>query len=380
MLIPIGTNVEHRRYPMVTYWLIGINILLFAAQWAIGRAGGIDSSNEIVQYLALLEFDGQLSRSSFHYLSLISYQFLHADWWHIIFNMIFLLPFGKVVEDRFGHIGFLLFYLGCGAFGGYVHTLLHINPVIGASGSVCAVVAAFVVLAPKTKTHVLLVFFIIGVYSIPSMLLVAFFIGIDVFSQLASLLGQNSSNTAWVVHLCGYASGFSIAFIALHFGWVTSSEYDLPYAFKQWRRRRHFTSVTSSTVNKIKTVYTPNELLRVTIAEKAMQENIEEAQAEYDQAIAKDSSFIVDARTLHTLATNLIKQGELAQGILLFEQYLDHYKQAKDRGEVALLLAAKYIRALGDKKRGKKLLKEYSASFSPEHTQLASTLTEEANT
>ena len=162
------------------------------------------------------------------------------------------------------------------------------------------------------------------------MLLVAFFIGIDVFSQLASLLGQNSSNTAWVVHLCGYASGFSIAFIALHFGWVTSSEYDLPYAFKQWRRRRHFTSVTSSTVKKIKTVYTPNELLRVSIAEKAMQGNIEEAQAEYDQAIAKDSSFIVDARTLHTLATNLIKQGELAQGILLFEQYLDNYTQAKD--------------------------------------------------
>jgi Tfp pilus assembly protein PilF len=138
--------------------------------------------------------------------------------------------------------------------------------------------------------------------------------------------------------------------------------------------------VTSSAVKKIKTTYTPNELLRVSIAEKAMQGNVEEAQAEYDQAIAKDSSFIADARTLHTLATNLIKQGELAQGILLFEQYLAHYKQAKDRGEVALLLAAKYIRVLGNKKRGKKLLQEYSASFPPEHAQLANTLTKEANT
>ena len=150
MLIPIGTTMEHKRQPIVTYWIIGLNVLVFALQWTIQRSGGLQAESDFIRSLAGFELEGQLSRTNFHYFSLITYQFLHGGWMHIIVNMIFLLPFGKAVEDRMGHIGFGAFYLGCGAIGGLVH-LLSIGPVIGASGSVCAVVAAFLVLAPKTK-------------------------------------------------------------------------------------------------------------------------------------------------------------------------------------------------------------------------------------
>ena len=383
MLIPIGTNVEHRNYPTVTYWLIGLNILFFALQWATARAGGIASQNEIVHYLASLEAEAYLSRSHFHFLSLFSYQFLHDGWWHIIFNMIFLLPFGKIVEDKMGHIGFLAFYLGCGAIGGYVHTLLHINPVIGASGSVCAVVAAFVVLAPKTKTHVLLVFFIIGIYSLPSMLLVAFFVSIDLFSQIASLLGITVGNTAWAVHLCGYGSGFLFAYLALKLRWIKSSEYDLTQVVKQWKRRRAYKNAYHTpSVRKISktNIEDPEYLLRISIAEDAASGNVERASSTYLKAVKEKPSFKTDARTLHLIGASLMQSNQLKQGTQVFERYLIQHKKAKDKGEVALLLAAKYIRELENKNRGVELLHDYAKDFSEEHKHLVETLTAEAST
>ncbi|MBT4530154.1 MAG: rhomboid family intramembrane serine protease [Phycisphaerae bacterium] len=380
MLIPIGTNVEHRNYPKVTYWIIGLNILIFALQWATARAGGLESQNAIVHYLATLEAEGTLSRSNFHFLSLFSYQFIHAGWFHIIFNMLFLLPFGKVVEDRMGHLGFLAFYLGAGAIGGYVHTLLHTNGVVGASGSVCAVVAAFVVLAPKTKTHVLLVFFIIGIYSLPSMLLVAFFVAIDVFSQITSLLGIHSGNTAWAVHLCGYASGFLIAYIGLKTNWIRSTEFDLTQLVKQWSRRRSYKNAFEQpSVRKpvSQKQDDPEYLLRVSIADEAANGNIKQATVKYLQAVEDKPSFKSDAGTLHLIGASLMQSNELAKGAQVFERYLVQHKQAKDKGEVALLLAAKYIRELENKNRGAELLKDYADNFSSEHTPLVDKLTAE---
>ena len=123
MLIPIGTDIKHSRHPMVTYLLIGLNLLLFAVQWSIDRSGGIQSSNELISQTAIGIENAILSKTHFHLYSLFTYQFLHGSWLHIIGNMIFLLPFGKAVEDRMGHLGFAAFYLGCGAFGGWLHTV-----------------------------------------------------------------------------------------------------------------------------------------------------------------------------------------------------------------------------------------------------------------
>ncbi|MBC8522439.1 rhomboid family intramembrane serine protease, partial [PVC group bacterium] len=142
MLLPIGTDVRLRNYPSVTYFLIGLNLLLFALSWSMHRVGGDHPTDAtVVQILSIFQA-GELSGSNFHIWSLISYQFIHASWWHVIGNMIFLLPFGKVVEDRLGHIGFLALYLGTGAIGGGLHVLLYNMPVVGASGSVCAITAA----------------------------------------------------------------------------------------------------------------------------------------------------------------------------------------------------------------------------------------------
>ena len=382
MLIPIGTDVQHKRYPTVTYALIGLNLLVFAIEWAVHRSGGMEAQNGITRSIAEAIQNGALSSSDFHAYSLISYQFLHAGWMHILGNMIFLLPFGKAVEDRMGHLGFALFYLGCGAFAGGMHALSSSSPVIGASGSVCAVTAAFIVLAPKTTIKVLLIFFIIGVYQIPSMLLVGFFILFDLFSLLASTAGANTDSTAWVAHLGGYISGFLITFALLKVGIIASSQFDLTEMIKQAHRRRTYKRImTHSKPDPLSSSQQddPVALQRIKISASAASGDLLTAADQYIEALQTYPDLKLNQQVHGEIANALLQHGRIDDGVLVYERYLTQFKKAKDRPEVALLLTAKYTRELCNKKRALELLSEFSATFSSDHKQLVVTLSEELN-
>jgi hypothetical protein len=291
--------------------------------------------------------------------------------------MIFLLPFGKAVEDRMGHIGFALFYLGCGAFAGGMHTLTSSSPVIGASGSVCAVTAAFIVLAPKTNIKVLLVFFIIGVYQIPSMLLVAFFVLFDLFSLLASAAGANADPTAWVAHLGGYISGFAITFLLLKWKFISSSEFDLTELLKQAKRRRAYKQIVNRSTHNpsfSSTPLDPIQLLRANISETAAAGNPLEAAEEYLRSIESTPTLKLNHQTHAAIANALLQHGRTIDGVLVYERYLLEHKNSEDCSEVALLLAAKYTRDLQNKDRALELLKIYASSFSSKHAALIAAL------
>jgi membrane associated rhomboid family serine protease len=380
MLIPIGTNVVHKRYPMVTFVLIGLNLLVFAVQWSLQRSGAGNTSGEGARVISEALSNGRLSGTDFHLYSLITYQFLHAGWMHIIGNMLFLLPFGKAVEDRMGHLGFALFYLGCGAFGGFMHTLYSNAPVVGASGSVCAVTAAFIVLAPKTTTRVLVVFFIIGLFHIPSMLLVAFFVLFDVVSLLASMAGANAEPTAWIVHLAGYVSGFGITFLLLKTRLMESSEYDLTEMLKQAKRRREFRQIasqaTTAPLAKNKKL-SAESTQRMSISETAGTGNLLVAADEFLQTFKKYPKLKLNKKLHATLGNALIRDCRFQEGAQVYERYLKQHGDAHDRGEIALLLIAKYCRNLDNKQRGEELLEEYQSMFSEKHALLVATLTEE---
>ncbi|HIB50039.1 MAG TPA: rhomboid family intramembrane serine protease [Phycisphaerales bacterium] len=380
MLIPIGTDVHHKRNPTVTYLFIGLNLLVFALQWSLERSGGLDSNSETTRAIAGALADAKLSQGNFHFYALVTYQFLHGSWMHILGNMVFLLPFGKTVEDRMGHIGFAMFYLGCGAFGGGMHTLLSSSPVIGASGSVCAVTAAFIVLAPKTNIKVLLIFFIIGIYQIPSMLLVLFFVLFDVFSLLASFAGANSQPTAWVVHLGGYASGFVVTFALLGLGIIASTEFDLTQVFKQAKRRREFKQVIAQAqpnrIHKEKEV-TPLELIRARLSDFVAQGNDLSAADFYLDELKLHPKLKLNQQTHAAIAKALMLDGRIEDGVEVYEKYLTEHKNANDRGEVALLLTAKYVRILKNYKRAKELLKQFNSEFSDKHKHFITTLENE---
>ena len=383
MLLPIGSDIQHKRHPNVTYGIICLNLIVFALQWSSFRAGGLESSNEFAKTISAVLNQGKLSSANFHILSLFTYQFLHASWWHILGNMIFLLPFGKAVEDRMGHVGFAFFYIVCGAIGGWIHTLFSDSPVVGASGSVCAVTAAFIVLAPKTRIHVLLVFFVIGIFKIPSLLFVLFFVLFDALSLLANISGANAGNTAWVVHLMGYTSGFVFTFILLSLRIIKSTQFDLTEVFKQARRRHTYHKAIAGkpaiATSSVSPTY-PVELTLSSIAQSVASGNTLAGADQYLRALDTNSNLLLDQRTHVQIGNALIKAGRIEEGVKVHEKYLEQQPNAKNRGEIALLLAAKYTRQLHNSKRARELLNDFAADFSEQHDSLVITLSNELNT
>ncbi|MCH2147631.1 MAG: rhomboid family intramembrane serine protease, partial [Phycisphaerales bacterium] len=334
-----------------------------------------------VQSTAQLIDQCSLSSSHFHWYALITYQFLHSSWFHVIGNMIFLLPFGKAVEDRFGHLGFLSFYLLSGAICGFMHTLFSIAPVIGASGSVCAVTAAFLVLAPKTHIRVLFVFFLIGFIQIPSVLFVLFFVMIDTFGLISNSLGVNSEPTAWIVHLGGYFIGFSVSFALLKSKVVPSSEYDLPTLLLQLKRRRTYAKVVAKSVSEKSTLAEPlteEEIVRATISDCIAKHQYEEAYTKLEEAIVAYKSFKLDKQAVVLLGNWLISNNKTEEGCQVLELYLKHWADSDDAKDIALLLAAKYVRTLGLKDRGRAVIDQYQDKFADKHRSLVEELVKEA--
>ena len=379
MLIPIGTDLPLKRNPTVTYVIIALNLIIFAVQWSINRNGGSDSANIVVQDISQFMDNCILSSVQFEFFALFTYQFLHGSWIHLIGNMLFLLPFGKAIEDRLGHFGFLFLYLFSGAIGGAMYVSMSEGTVIGASGSVCAITAAFVVLAPVSRIKVLLIFFIIGMYELPSMLFVLFFVLFDSFGLLSNYAGGETSNTAYLVHFAGYISGFSITIALTALGFVARTEYDLMYMLRQSKRRRSYKKIVSNLPEhtlEIKQKEDPLSLLIASITQVSTNDP-HTAANQYLEALETEPSLYLNPKTQLLIGSTLIKSGRVKDGARVYEMYLKKHSKADDVGEVALLLVAKYARDLKNEERARELLNDFSSSFSESHQSLVATLTQE---
>ena len=137
-------------------------------------------------------------------LTLITYMFMHGSFMHLFGNMIFLWVFGDNVEDAMGHVRFLLFYLICGIFAGMTHALISPAsdiPLIGASGAVAGVIAAYLMLHPNVRVWCLWFFRIPLRVSAGFALLV--WIGLQVLNVVMSV----DTSIAWWAHIGGLIAG-----------------------------------------------------------------------------------------------------------------------------------------------------------------------------
>ena len=234
-MIPLQTDRPLRHSPWVNSALIGFSVGVFV----VTRLGPAEWLETVERYGML--FPPREETSQWHYIhQFLTYQFLHADWKHLLGNMLFLWVFGNAVEDRFGHIGYAVFYLAGGIIAGIGHSLAAPNPVLGASGAVAAVTGAFFALFPKTKVRLLWLLFIITIVEIPSMWFIGFAIARDFFFQI--LPGDKS--VAYVAHLAGYGYGLVVGLILLWTHILSREPYDLFTLIKHWNRRRQFRSIT----------------------------------------------------------------------------------------------------------------------------------------
>jgi membrane associated rhomboid family serine protease len=146
------------------------------------------------------------------WLTLVTCMFLHGSLMHFAGNMWFLHIFGDNVEDRLGHIGYALMYLGTGVLAAATHLFTNPNsivPTIGASGAIAGVMGAYILLYPKSmvETFIPLPFFFTST-PLPAPL----FLGIWFVMQLVNGAGSNASGAgvAWWAHIGGFVAGFAV--------------------------------------------------------------------------------------------------------------------------------------------------------------------------
>ncbi|MFG0274991.1 MAG: rhomboid family intramembrane serine protease, partial [Phycisphaerales bacterium] len=237
MFLPVGTDRPLRRPTVVNHALIVANIAAFMAM-TIALPRGDEEQARALSSLWL-----HPAADQFNWWTLITYQFLHdpQGFAHILGNMLFLFVFGPNVEDRLGRFGYLAFYLAGGVAAGLAHIAFEAGPVIGASGSIAAVTGAYMTFFPRTRIRVLVFFFIIGIYWIPSVWFIGFAIARDfLFQGFAP-----DDGVARLAHLGGYAFGIGVCLALLWFKVLSREPYDLFSLASHAQRRRRFKELAS---------------------------------------------------------------------------------------------------------------------------------------
>lgn len=232
VFIPLGTDRPLRRSTVVNYALISLNLLAFVA-CLMARGLGDEALEQLVRRFGLLLVPTEPWR-------FVTYAFLHADFWHLLGNMLFLWVFGALVEDRLGRLGYACLYLGGAVMSGVAHVAVSRSPVIGASGAVAAVTGCFLVLFPRTNIKTLILIVIMGIVNIPALWFIGFAIVKDVIGGMLV-----KDEVARGAHLGGYVTGVAVGIFLLATRIIGREPYDLVSLLRQARRRAELRSAVS---------------------------------------------------------------------------------------------------------------------------------------
>jgi membrane associated rhomboid family serine protease len=222
-VIPIGDeNRAARLTPVVNYAIIAINVLVFLYQLTLTEP---ELQRFILTFGAIpyeLTHNVALNPPSPIpvYLTVLTSMFMHGGWLHIIGNMLFLWIFGDNVEDAMGHVKYLIFYLLGGTAAAVAQTLIAPDstiPMVGASGAIAAVMAAYLVSFPKNLVRVLVFLgFFVTVFRVPALIMIGIWFLLQFITGVASLgvaTAEQSGGVAFWAHIGGFIAGLLLVWI-----------------------------------------------------------------------------------------------------------------------------------------------------------------------
>jgi len=205
-MFPIGDdNSARRTAPLVTYALVALNVLFFFVELSGGDAFIMKWAFVPSRFLA---------NPSGDFLTLFTSMFMHAGWLHLGGNMLYLWIFGDNVEDRFGHVKFIIFYLLCGLAATFAQLAFSLGsnvPNLGASGAIAGVLGSYILLFPKQKVKVLQ-----GrqVIQVPALMAIGIWIVLQFFSGIGSIANtEQTGGVAYMAHIGGFVAGFVLTFL-----------------------------------------------------------------------------------------------------------------------------------------------------------------------
>jgi membrane associated rhomboid family serine protease len=211
-MIPIRDQIPTRRVPVVTYFLIAVNILVFGVMWLGGSA-----QDAWVYQFALIPLNITTGVDLGDVFDIFTSMFMHAGFAHIAGNMLYLWIFGDNVEDRLGHVRYLVFYLAGGVLASLAHFLTNPNsqiPTVGASGAIAAVLGAYLVLFPQSRivTFIPLGFFM-RLTTVPAAIVLGFWFILQLFNGVMSIGAADMGGVAFWAHIGGFVVGVVVAWL-----------------------------------------------------------------------------------------------------------------------------------------------------------------------
>jgi membrane associated rhomboid family serine protease len=247
MLFPIGDDNQGRlTTPYVVYALIALNFIVFlllqqavmTQQGEYFTAGYSVVPREITTGRDLVGQEpvpnappardprtGRIEQPAIQqapgpspiYLTLLTAMFMHGSWLHIIGNMLYLWIFGDNVEDNFGHGKFVIFYVICGLAASFAQIAVDPGspiPSLGASGAIAGVLGAYLVMFPHNRVrNLVFLWIIITTIELPAVIVLGFWIVLQVIDQYTSSFSAHSGGVAYMAHIGGFVTGLLLSFL-----------------------------------------------------------------------------------------------------------------------------------------------------------------------
>lgn len=236
MLFPIADeNTDRRTTPFVNYVLIGINLLVFVFLQGLGSnenftyaystvpaeiisGRDITTPNRVLEHPVtgqVVEIPGLQPTLIPVWFTLITSLFMHGGIAHLLGNMLFLWIFGDNIEDRLGHVRYIIFYLVCGVLASLAHVFTTVAfaaddvslliPSLGASGAISGVLGGYLLLFPTKKVVVLISWFVTAV---PAFIAIGLWFVFQIINSLGMLgSGSQAGGVAYAAHIGGFVAG-----------------------------------------------------------------------------------------------------------------------------------------------------------------------------
>ena len=362
MLIPIGTDYQKRKIPFVNYAIVAVNIFLFVYLYVFKA-----HQNELLYYHMISGFE--LNVKSPGVMQFFSSLFLHADWMHVLGNMVFLWVFGNAINDKLGQIGYLIFYLAGGVAASLAYYLLNdTGYLIGASGAIAAVTGAYFIMLPRTNVKTLILTIIIFAYDIPSLVFIAFQVALNIYWAL----GNRNSQVAYSAHVAGYAFGITIAVLILKFKIIKRDDWDILHLIKRYRQRAKYRKFVKQNYDPFARAHDVGK--NISQVSQAMQKNLNldsrtlDLYNKINQACKNDNpklaadlyqqwcsadhaGVILSEKNLLVISNTLAAEQKFAQASDCYELLLEHYPSCDNNAQIRLMLGRVYNTYLHDPNR-----------------------------
>lgn len=209
-MIPIRDEIRTRHIPVVNYLIIVVNIFVFGLMW-LTRS----STETLVYQFAMIPSNFTSGVDLRDVIDIFTSMFMHAGFAHIAGNMLYLWIFGDNVEDRLGHVRYLIFYLVGGVVASLMHFLINPEsqiPTVGASGAIAAVLGGYLVLFPQSR---IVTFIPLGFFTqlkmVPAIIVLGFWFILQIFNGVLSINGPDIGGVAFWAHIGGFIAGMIMA-------------------------------------------------------------------------------------------------------------------------------------------------------------------------